>query len=148
MATTYIILTVLDEVPYEFISECLSANKTLNLTVGWKTTHVIYSRMNNVSQKNSEVNVSTASSSYAGHDGYTTEGDVQECRLQVTSEEIQLVHVMFVEQTCTPKNKIVVQGKRKSLDGNTSKLSTGIEVAIRKIRYTLLSHKENFYKAF
>ena len=100
------------------MADCLSGNKTVNITVNLETVSVAYSLMGNVSDGTSDnVNMSNNPSRYKGHD--LNEDKVRECRLQVTSnaKKKRFLYVHFVKQTCTPKSKVFLLGKYTDFHG-------------------------------
>ena len=104
------------DVPSEVISECLSGNKTVKLTLGWKETHVIYTRLNDTSDSMSDdILISNVSNQHRGHDV------VHECRLQVKSAvKDAYIHVALVDQICTDDNKVFILGKFENRQGKMS----------------------------
>ena len=122
-----------EEITTEVISDCLSANKTLNFTVGGNITHVVFSQNSNTSDdRNGEVIRRNISSLHADHGVNRNKDEAQECRLQSTATEKRFTHVMFVEQTCTHSNKVVLRGKRMLVAGNFSTLALIVGLVVKR----------------
>ena len=108
------------EMTPDIVSECLAGNKTLDITVGWEYTHVTYSRMNGTSDVTTDdVIARNITTPHSGHDVNSDEENEHRCRLRVTpAEELAILHVKFVEQTCTKENKVVLRGKTLNIKSN------------------------------